>query len=302
MLTHFDQVVGPKIFHSLPTAIPADLEATVLNFMDIRLDHSFFEFNAREFGKLKFLNYIFSLRSQYSRGHNEQIMLTGIFEEPVEGVTFETYFVEIAEKFQEYPDIVKAFNKRAFDPNECSIECENVDNIIKEGYKMLVHKVDQLRFIDRLFSEVKLDPESESALVTSTLTRAFITSIDSRVPEGGRLLYDIGGNIGSKLEVLFKSEDLDFLLEELARFWKKHSFGAIDDVKQVDKQISFNVYDCFECKHMPNVGQTLCKFDEGFLNSLFTIKFEEKFAVKEIECFGTGATHCRFKIEKRITN
>ena len=111
------------------------------------------------------------------------------------------------------------------------------------------------------------------------------------------LLHYIGANLANKFQILFDGTTLDVLLEQLTGFWRKQSFGQIEDVKYGNKSVTFKVYDCFECSHLPNIGVPVCKFDEGFLTNFFLIKLGQMVSVKELECYATGSEYCSFEIK-----
>jgi predicted hydrocarbon binding protein len=133
--------------------------------------------------------------------------------------------------------------------------------------------------------------------VNKIILKTFITSIDSTIPQGATILYDIGETLGNQINHLFVGNELRKLLSQIGDFWQRNLLGEIDEVRfESDKEFYFNVYECFECSHMPDIGQTVCKFDEGILTNILSTKLSQPVSVKEIECFATGSDHCRFKI------
>ena len=140
--------------------------------------------------------------------------------------------------------------------------------------------------------------QEDTQKILGSIINTFTVVIDARVPENEIIHYDVGTKLGKKLEPLFKSTEYNDIFYELASFWKKNGFGHIDELEITQKATTFNVYDCFECSHMPNIGRTVCKLDEGFLTTVLETKFNNKFEVKEIECYASGFDHCRFEIKR----
>ena len=52
-----------------------------------------------------------------------------------------------------------------------------------------------------------------------------------------------------------------------------------------------------DCSGLPIYGNTVCDYDEGFLEGIFLVYTGKSFKVKEIDCWSTGERTCRFTIE-----
>lgn len=102
----------------------------------------------------------------------------------------------------------------------------------------------------------------------------------------------MGENVGIEVSKNLKSQSLEDILPEIAAFWEKHNLGRMSIESQ--NPLTIIIRDCYECSDMGNVGKTLCAFDEGILKSVFDNKLGACSAVKEIECAGTGFSHCKF--------
>ena len=51
-----------------------------------------------------------------------------------------------------------------------------------------------------------------------------------------------------------------------------------------------------DCSGLPITGETVCDYDEGFIEGIFETYTGKKFQVKEIDCWSTGDRTCRFTI------
>lgn len=152
--------------------------------------------------------------------------------------------------------------------------------------------------IDNMFQKRNLDENANSVKIIQSIFNTFTTVIDARVPESEIIHFNVGQTLGKKFVDLFVSQEEEALLMELSKFWRKHGFGVIDQLKFGQDAITFNVYECFECSHLPNLGRPVCKLDEGFISTLFESKFQKKYEVKELECFATGVDHCKFQVKE----
>ena len=152
--------------------------------------------------------------------------------------------------------------------------------------------------MDRIFEKKQIKSQEDTKKILGSMINTFTVVIDARVPENEIIHYDVGTKLGNKLEFIFKSTEYNEIFYELGSFWDKNGFGQIDELEISPELVTFNVYDCFECSHLPNIGRTVCKLDEGFLTSILQNKLKNRFDVKEIECYASGFDHCRFKIRR----
>ncbi len=59
--------------------------------------------------------------------------------------------------------------------------------------------------------------------------------------------------------------------------------------------IVVSINDDLDCSGMKNIGQTFCQYDEGFISGILYEYANKHYSVTEVECWGTGATACRFE-------
>lgn len=53
-----------------------------------------------------------------------------------------------------------------------------------------------------------------------------------------------------------------------------------------------------DCSGVPDINRTICQFDEGFISALLEYATEQKYTVREVECWAAGARVCRFLVRK----
>lgn len=152
--------------------------------------------------------------------------------------------------------------------------------------------------IEKMFVERNLSNKSDPGAILQSIFNTFTTVIDARVPESAKIHYDIGLKLGKNFEGFFVSNELNDLVYELQKFWKRNGFGRIEELDFKPGEIKFNVYNCFECSHIPDMGRTVCKLDEGFLSTLFSNRLNSQFEASELECYATGEDHCRFSVKE----
>ena len=77
--------------------------------------------------------------------------------------------------------------------------------------------------------------------------------------------------------------------------------GRIEELEYKSGKILFNVYNCFECSHLPDMGRTVCKLDEGFLSKICSERLKSQYLATELECFATGSS-ATIIIEERLSS
>jgi len=79
------------------------------------------------------------------------------------------------------------------------------------------------------------------------------------------------------------------------------SIGILRMEKSDMENLSFiaTVSEDLDCSGLPIKGVTVCDYDEGFIEGIFTVYTGKNFSVKEIDCWTTGERTCRFSINAR---
>jgi len=54
-----------------------------------------------------------------------------------------------------------------------------------------------------------------------------------------------------------------------------------------------------DCSGLPLKGATVCDYDEGFIDGIFSVYTGRDFEVKETDCWTTGERTCRFSIKAK---
>lgn len=114
-----------------------------------------------------------------------------------------------------------------------------------------------------------------------------------------KIFYDAGFISGQNFykEIMFNSkEEFPKFMSELQRKLKEKCVGILrmEEANLEDLSFVLTVSEDLDCSGLPPIGETVCKFDEGFLAGILEGYTGKKFDVKEIDCWGTGARVCRF--------
>ncbi len=109
------------------------------------------------------------------------------------------------------------------------------------------------------------------------------------------ILRNAGKRVGEVFYEQIKDDDLDILLANIIQFWDDKELGLVK-ILNLDP-LTIAVYDCFECKDLPEIGKPVCSFDSGILDSIFTKYFGRDVSTNEKTCYAQGDEYCSFIIQ-----
>jgi uncharacterized protein len=105
----------------------------------------------------------------------------------------------------------------------------------------------------------------------------------------------IGYQLGQELAHSMSTYSLRELVGELASYWSANGIGRMS--WEDEESLLLKLEECSDCLGRGyGAGYPLCPFKEGLLEAVLTMSLQKSFKVKEIECCGTGASRCLFKI------
>lgn len=187
------------------------------------------------------------------------------------------------------------------DLNSCNLVEEEIDpnDRRKKIYSLKSHYMacsqePIVKHYQNILQKVASPPEDEYDFLKSVF-QAIRFGFEAHGINHGPIMKKIGSDIGKSISGNFLASDPKSLIREMGEFWKIHKMGTLSLVDTDPLMVV--VYDCFDCKSLPSVGKTLCTFEEGLLEGILFEKLGLRYTVKEIECYGTGHTHCLFLIE-----
>ncbi len=113
------------------------------------------------------------------------------------------------------------------------------------------------------------------------------------------LFYDAGTLAGKKFFERYCAEtnDLSSLVKTIQERFKELGIG-IFRVEQADPQsmeFTLTVEEDLDCSGLPDQGDEICVYDEGFIKGILESFSGRNFDVREVDCWCTGARTCRFK-------
>lgn len=111
---------------------------------------------------------------------------------------------------------------------------------------------------------------------------------------GGKLsaaiLYQAGKNIAqSSFDILEINDLLDYLGQLMV--------GKTKVVESSGTRIVFEEDECAVCSGMPNIGESLCSFECGFIAGGLAKMLDMDVVVTETQCWGLGDQVCRFEAD-----
>lgn len=108
--------------------------------------------------------------------------------------------------------------------------------------------------------------------------REFYKQMFTEIPQPGDLLR--------QLEAVLREMSMGILRVEQADFNTGHLVVTISED--------------LDCSGIPESGDEVCTYDEGFISGILESYTGSQFQVKEIDCWSTGNRTCRFRAD-RIT-
>jgi predicted hydrocarbon binding protein len=115
------------------------------------------------------------------------------------------------------------------------------------------------------------------------------------------VFYEAGKLAGREFaaHLLSRPDDLGDYVAELQRVLREMGIGVLRVEKADAERGEFvvTVSEDLDCSGLPETGDTVCTFDEGFIAALLESYTGRPFKVKEVDCWCTGDRTCRFIAE-----
>lgn len=110
------------------------------------------------------------------------------------------------------------------------------------------------------------------------------------------ILHNAGVKVGLTYYEKLKNDEIEVLIDNLSKFWKKNKLGRIK-IENIDP-LTLRAYDCFECEDLPKIGRSACAFDSGILEAVFSAHYSSEVEVDEVKCYAKGDDYCSFIVKK----
>jgi predicted hydrocarbon binding protein len=108
------------------------------------------------------------------------------------------------------------------------------------------------------------------------------------------ILCSMGKKIGEEIAGKIKGNDTESITKGLDAFLQENNLGKIHVVSK--KPLVVDVEEYEPCKDIEGSGRNFCAFDEGILQSVFSIKLNKKVLVKEMREETKRAKHTKYVI------
>ena len=115
------------------------------------------------------------------------------------------------------------------------------------------------------------------------------------------LFYEAGKLAGGEFagHALSRPDDLGDYVAELQTILREMGIGILR-VEKADAERGeyvITVSEDLDCSGLPELGEAVCTYDEGFIAALLESYTGRSFKVKEVDCWCTGDRTCRFTAE-----
>ncbi len=115
------------------------------------------------------------------------------------------------------------------------------------------------------------------------------------------VFYEAGKLAGFEFasHVLTRPDELGDYIAELQSVLREMGIGVLR-VEKADAekgQFVVTVSEDLDCSGLPETGDSVCVFDEGFIAAVLESYTGTPFVVKEVDCWCTGDRTCRFTAE-----
>lgn len=91
-------------------------------------------------------------------------------------------------------------------------------------------------------------------------------------------------------------KDINDLVRQLQLLFQEFGIGIlrIEEINMNIGELILTVSEDLDCSGMPEIGDEVCIYDEGFISGILESYVGRPFKVKEIDCWCTGDRTCRF--------
>jgi uncharacterized protein len=117
--------------------------------------------------------------------------------------------------------------------------------------------------------------------------------------KGREVFQNAGRRAGEEFckEVLDTSLDFNGFVADLQEKLKTHLIGIIKiEMADMDSlSFTLTVAEDLDCSGLPLSDETVCEYDEGFIEGILNTYTGREFTVKEVDCWASGDRVCRFR-------
>jgi hypothetical protein len=137
-------------------------------------------------------------------------------------------------------------------------------------------------------------------LMQFTLRDVIITELGVKAADN--IFYRAGEEAGREFckALINKGNDFNEFIKQVQGLLKDLKIGILRVEKADLKHLNFTVTiaEDLDCSGLPVCEETICTYDEGFLDGLLSEYTGKSFEVKEVDCWCSGDRVCRFEIKQ----
>jgi predicted hydrocarbon binding protein len=143
-----------------------------------------------------------------------------------------------------------------------------------------------------------MTPVAVYRLMQYTMRSVLIAEFDPET--ASQILCKAGKLAGSEFckNVLDTKLEFNEFVSDLQEKLKSMKIGILR-VEKADLQkmeFTLTVDEDLDCSGLPFTGETVCDYDEGFIEGVLNTYTGKEFDVKEIDCWASGERTCRFSV------
>jgi predicted hydrocarbon binding protein len=121
--------------------------------------------------------------------------------------------------------------------------------------------------------------------------------------EAERIYYLAGQSAGRQFfrNLVTQKTDFNEFVVEIQKLLSDLSIGILRVEKADIQNMHFilTVAEDLDCSGLPICEESICTYDEGFINGLFLEFTGKEFDVKEVDCWCSGDRVCRFEVKPK---
>lgn len=116
------------------------------------------------------------------------------------------------------------------------------------------------------------------------------------------VFYAAGRLAGAEFyrNVIGESENFNEFISKAQEALREYNIGILRLEKSdlENHEFTLTISEDLDCSGIPETGNEVCVYDEGFIAALLEGYLDRPFQVKEIDCWSTGDRTCRFNAQK----
>ncbi len=120
--------------------------------------------------------------------------------------------------------------------------------------------------------------------------------------DADRIFYDSGYLAGREFyqKLIGPQDDINIMVARLQEVVKEMGIGIlrVEEADLEQGRLVLTVSEDLDCSGLPESGDQMCTYDEGFIAAILESFSGSTFKVKEVDCWCTGDRTCRFTAQK----